>query len=116
MICRELVKVADNISEEAYVAVLRTLTILSVTGYEDKRAGYQVARILELRGSGNSEDIIQHCNEIVKIWTGTKQRVTPADLLEFLRSYGGVNAAALSQDGFFNIAALISQIKRQNGE
>jgi len=115
-ICRELVKVIDNISEEAYAAVLQTVSILRVSGYADKSDAYQVARILELRGTQNSADILQHCDEIVKIWSGSKQRVTPADLLQFLRSYGGAKAAALSEDGFYRMAALIMEMKRQNGQ
>jgi hypothetical protein len=82
-LCRELTKVADSISEDAYGDYLKALSVLRWNGYADPNAAYQVARVLELRGSQTSEDIKAHLDEVVKIYIGTKGRVTPNDLLQF---------------------------------
>ena len=70
----------------------------------------------EMRGTKNFESIDVTLNDVWKIYAGTKGSVTPADLLAALRNYGRDGSRALSQEGFYNFAAMISVEKRQHGE
>ena len=77
---------------------------------------YQFMRVVQSRGQLNDDSAMNNTFEVIyKVYKGTEKRVTPKDLNIMLSNMGSA-ATQLSDDGIFNLAALISVNKQDLGE
>jgi hypothetical protein len=87
------------------------------TNLETKEVAYQLANFIEARAATQEDPNALHpaLDAAFRIYEGSEKRVTPKDLVVFLRS-GGASTRKLSDDGLFSMAALMWESKKDNGE
>jgi hypothetical protein len=102
------------------VGVFRYLLKASSSVLEHQGAGntdkvaYQIVELVEARGITDPQRMKDTFDIVVKAYTGSNGRVTPKDLNVAVRKSG--LGRKLSDDALFNLAAMISVQKRNNGE
>jgi hypothetical protein len=76
---------------------------------------YQFMRVAEARGQLQDDSAMLNTFDVVfKIYNGSEKRVSPKDLNIVLSDMGGA-ASKLSDNGIYNVAAVMDTEKQKNG-
>lgn len=95
--------------------LLKASAFLSLKGAGQKeQLAYQLLEIIDARGLTDPRRMKETLNLAFKAYVGSNGRVTPKDLNVALRKSG--LGKTLSDEGFVNLAAMISVEKRNRGE
>lgn len=96
------------ISDEVYLALSKSVYVISRTSPSKIKTASELASIISLRGqAGKVLDSKNTLDVIVKVFNGTQGRVAPQDLVSFLRGAPSM-AKSIDDKGLIAVAAMIS--------
>ncbi len=118
-ICTTMQATLERLPSVALVRELsKAVFVMQAAGSKDtsKEIAYQMMNIVEARGKENDNAAIDSTfNTVTKVFNGTQGHVTPKDVNVFLRSSGPM-AKTLNDDGIMDMAAVMWEDQKSNGE